>query len=206
MSRGELYNDDPVLQDARLCGTTASLCGIEAALWDKDKKALDLAIDADIMLHAFMFTQSGIPVIYSGDEVGQLNDYMYHADINKKFDSRYLHRGKFDWKLADERKKPNSYQGKIFRALRKLETVRAENDVFVSQANFYPIVTGSNNVLGIFREYEGERLVALFNFSEHPQKVPFDIEQDYTDLFTGEKRAEKDIELKPYGFLWALVK
>ena len=206
VSRGELYNDDPVLQDARLCGTTASLCGIEAALWDKDKKALDLAIDADIMLHAFMFTQSGIPVIYSGDEVGQLNDYMYHADINKKFDSRYLHRGKFDWKLADERKKPNSYQGKIFRALRKLETVRAENDVFVSQANFYPIVTGSNNVLGIFREYEGERLVALFNFSEHPQKVPFDIEQDYTDLFTGEKRAEKDIELKPYGFLWALVK
>ena len=172
----------------------------------KDKKALDLAIDADIMLHAFMFTQSGIPVIYSGDEVGQLNDYMYHADINKKFDSRYLHRGKFDWKLADERKKPNSYQGKIFRALRKLETVRAENDVFVSQANFYPIVTGSNNVLGIFREYEGERLVALFNFSEHPQKVPFDIELDYTDLFTGEKRAEKDIELKPYGFLWALVK
>ena len=206
VSRGELYNDDPVLQDARLCGTTASLCGIEAALWDKDKKALDLAIDADIMLHAFMFTQSGIPVIYSGDEVGQLNDYMYHADINKKFDSRYLHRGKFDWKLADERKKPNSYQGKIFRALRKLETVRAENDVFVSQANFYPIVTGSNNVLGIFREYEGERLVALFNFSEHPQKVPFDIELDYTDLFTGEKRAEKDIELKPYGFLWALVK
>ena len=61
-------------------------------------------------------------------------------------------------------------------------------------------------MLGIFREYEGERLVALFNFSEHPQKVPFDIELDYTDLFTGEKRAEKDIELKPYGFLWALVK
>ena len=52
------------------------------------------------MLHAYMFTQSGIPVIYSGDEVGQLNNYMYHADINKKFDSRYLHRGKFDWKLA----------------------------------------------------------------------------------------------------------
>ena len=27
--RGELYNDDPRLGDARLCGTTASLCGIE---------------------------------------------------------------------------------------------------------------------------------------------------------------------------------
>lgn len=31
-SRGELYNDDPVTQDARFCGTTASMCGIEAAL------------------------------------------------------------------------------------------------------------------------------------------------------------------------------
>ena len=28
-SRGELYNDDPVTQDARFCGTTASMCGIE---------------------------------------------------------------------------------------------------------------------------------------------------------------------------------
>ena len=26
-SRGELYNDDPVTQDARFCGTTASMCG-----------------------------------------------------------------------------------------------------------------------------------------------------------------------------------
>ncbi|WP_407717398.1 alpha-amylase family glycosyl hydrolase, partial [Hornefia butyriciproducens] len=30
-SRGELYNDDQLRGDARLCGTTASLCGIEAA-------------------------------------------------------------------------------------------------------------------------------------------------------------------------------
>ena len=28
-ARGELYNDDPRLGDARLCGTKASLCGIE---------------------------------------------------------------------------------------------------------------------------------------------------------------------------------
>ena len=30
-SRGELYNDDPVTRDARFCGTTASMCGIESA-------------------------------------------------------------------------------------------------------------------------------------------------------------------------------
>ena len=206
VSRGELYNDDPVLQDARLCGTTASLCGIEAALWDKDEKALDLAIDADIMLHAFMFTQSGIPVIYSGDEVGQLNDYMYHADINKKFDSRYIHRGKFDWKLAQERKKADSYQGRIFSALRKLEMLRAENAVFGSRADFYPVDTGSQSVLGICREYKGDRLLALFNFCEREQTVFFDTETAYTDLYTGEESESVQAVLKPYGFIWALIK
>ena len=206
VSRGELYNDDPILQDARLCGTTASLCGIEAALWDKDEKALDLALEADIMLHAFMFTQSGIPVIYSGDEVGQLNDYMYHADINKKFDSRYLHRGKFDWKLADERKKPDSYQGRLFNALRKLEKIRSENDVFVSQANFYPIVTGTRNVLGLCREYNGKKLIALFNFCEDERTVSLEQKRSFTDLFTGDRFVRKNIPLAPYAFLWALTK
>ena len=205
-SRGELYNDDPVLQDARLCGTTASLCGIEAALWDKDETALQLAVDADIMLHAYMFTQSGIPVIYSGDEVGQLNDYMYHADINKKFDSRYLHRGKFDWKLAEQRKDADSYQGKIFNALRTLEKLRAANDVFKASADFYPIETGTRNVLGLYRAYGDQELMALFNFCEQPRMVSFEFRHAYIDLLTGKKHTRKTIELKPYGFIWALLK
>ena len=33
-SRGALYNADPVTGDARFCGTTASMCGIEAAGFD----------------------------------------------------------------------------------------------------------------------------------------------------------------------------
>ncbi len=203
-SRGELYNDDPVLQDARLCGTTASLCGIEAALWDNDDKALKFAVNADIMLHAYMFTQSGIPVIYSGDEVGQLNDYMYHADIHKKFDSRYLHRGKFDWKLAEQRKDTLTYQGKIFKALRKLETIRANNDVFKASAEFRPAATGSKNVLGIYRKYGDQELLALFNFCEEYRRI--DVYRNYTDLITGEYKTNKAIELEPYGFIWALLK
>jgi amylosucrase len=96
-ARGELYNDDPRLGDARLCGTTASLSGIEAAEYEKDKNKLSKYIGLDLMLHAFLLTQSGIPVLYSGDEIGQLNDYSYHNDPHKKDDSRYLHRGSVDW-------------------------------------------------------------------------------------------------------------
>ena len=203
VSRGELYNDDPVLKDARLCGTTASLCGIEAAIWYDDADALSLAIDADIMLHAYMFTQSGIPVIYSGDEIGQLNNYMYHADINKKFDSRYLHRGKFDWKSAEKRSDESSYHGRIFKALRRLETVRAENDVFRADAEFCSVETGSENVLGIYRKYGSQELYAFFNFCNEQRSVK--AVGKYTDLITKEANNKKTIKLEPYGFVWALI-
>ena len=49
-SRGELYNDDESLGDARLCGTTASLCGIEEALEKGDTHLLDTAVKCGLEL------------------------------------------------------------------------------------------------------------------------------------------------------------
>ena len=48
--RGELYNADPASGDARQCGTTASLCGIEKAAYEKDEEALKKAIRFDLTL------------------------------------------------------------------------------------------------------------------------------------------------------------
>lgn len=36
--RGELYNSEPVSGDARLCGTTASLCRIEKVAYERDEQ------------------------------------------------------------------------------------------------------------------------------------------------------------------------
>lgn len=56
------------------------------------------------MLHAYMLTQSGIPMLYSSDEIGRLNDYSYKEDPDKAADSRYIHRGAFQWELAGKKK------------------------------------------------------------------------------------------------------
>jgi Glycosidases len=195
-SRGELYNDDPTLGDARLCGTTASLCGMELDP--------ELGFRADRMLHAWMLTQSGIPVLYSGDEVAQCNDYSYHDDPDKREDSRYLHRGAFNWTLAENRRRPDTMQGRIFSALRELETIRAVHPVFSADALFYGIDTGSIHVLGVCRERLGDRLIALFNFSENPQTLHLEDPAPMTDLITGKPVELSALELEPYGFVWAL--
>ena len=197
-SRGELYNDDPRLGDARLCGTTASLCGMESA---KTEEEVELALACDLMLHAWMLTQSGIPVLYSGDEVGQLNDNSYHDDPDKAADSRYLHRGNFDWEKAELRKDTATYQGKLFAALRKLETIRGSEPVFRSDAKMTAFDTGSVNVLGIRRDLGDEHFIGLFNFS--PKNVPLLMRgENGVDLLRPEITVNTQIELPPYGFIW----
>lgn len=204
-ARGELYNNDPRLGDARLCGTTASLCGIEAALEEKDTDKIEKSIDCDIMLHAYMLTQSGNPVLYSGDEIGQLNDYSYHDNPEKSVDSRYLHRGKFNWKLAENCDDSHTVQGRIFQSILKLEKCRAQNEVFRAEADFQTVDTGSDSVLGICREYENKKLLAYFNFSDKVQSVFLDGVKSGRDLFTDDEVCSISIELKPYGFSWLLL-
>ena len=110
ISRGELYNDDPVTQDARFCGTTASMCGIEKAGFEQNKEAMETAVREDLMLHAYMLTQSGIPMLYSGDELGQVNDYSYKEDPAKCADSRYIHRGSCSGSLQRIRMIPQLFR------------------------------------------------------------------------------------------------
>jgi amylosucrase len=140
------------MQDARLCGTTASLCGIESALYEQNEDALARGIAADVMLHALMLTLRGIPVFYSGDEIGMLNDYDYHNDPGRQADSRNIHRGRMDWDLAEERHDPETPTGRIFGEISKLIMIRKNNDIFHSDAHVYPVFTGDNRVLGVERE------------------------------------------------------
>ena len=204
-ARGELYNDDPRLGDARLCGTTASLCGIEAALYEKDDAKLEKALRLDIMLHAFLFTQSGIPVLYSGDEIAQENDYTYHDDPLKREDSRYLHRGSMDWKKARKRTGKTSVQGRLFRALKAFEKLRMEHPVFRDEADVWTVETWNDHVLGIGRYYQGEKLIALFNFSDTDETAWVNEPEDYMDLITGQDRPAKGVGIPARGFAWLLT-
>ena len=204
-SRGELYNDDPRLGDARLCGTTASLVGIETATEPYGSgESLEQAIQCDLMLHAWMLTQSGIPVLYSGDEVAQLNDNGYHNDPLKWEDSRYIHRGKFDWALAERRNEPGTVQYRIFHGLRELEKIRADHEVFRADADVWTWGTDSDAVFGLERRYGDERLVALFNFSEHPQQLHLG-RREGVDLRTGESVWMDNLAMPGYGFYWLIL-
>ena len=202
-ARGELYNDDPRLGDARLCGTTASLCGLEAARYEGDGYKIDWALRYDTMLHAYMFTLSGVPVLYSGDEIAQQNDYSYHDDPLKREDSRYLHRGAMDWEAAARRGDPESVEGRLFGAIRRMEALRAEHRVFDGSADVWIRDPGTDAVLAVGRYAAGEKLLAFFNFSSARVTVPVGEKERYTDLWTGAP-CSLSVTLEPGGFAWLI--
>ncbi|OUO31282.1 amylosucrase [Lachnoclostridium sp. An298] len=202
VSRGELYNEDLVTGDARFCATTASMCGVESAGFEQDEQKMDQAITKDVMLHAYMFTQSGIPMLYSGDEVGQVNDYTYKDDPEKAPDSRYIHRGKFNWDLVDNIANKESVQGKIFQSLDKLEAIRRNEAVFNTDAEVYTKDYSDQSVLWIIRRAEGEELHAVFNFSDYPKTIWMPETAEYTDLLTDKKAEVTTVDLPGWGFFW----
>ena len=205
VARGELYNDDPRLGDARLCGTTASLCGVEAAEYEGDPFKLERAIACAATLHAWMLSQSGIPVIYSGDEVGQCNDWLYKEDPDKREDSRYIHRGRFRWDEAEKRKDPDTRQGKLFRLLRRMEDIRAGEPCFDASADVWTEDSGSRHVLALCRRLGDRELVCLFNFSGEFVTAGVKREGCYTELmYGGRYDGIEGVQLWPNGFAWLL--
>ena len=164
------------------------------------------------MLHAYLLSQSGIPVLYSGDEIGQLNDYAYKEDPYKQADSRYLHRGSFPWESVKE-KVPQ----RIFKGLRRLEKIRAAYEIFGMEAEPRTFEAGNPHVLGISRELGKKKFVAYYNFSEEPVKVEGRIpeccgmemlddapenQKGFIDLVTGKEISGDIGEVEGYGYLW----
>ena len=203
-AKGELYNDDPTSGDARLCGTTASLCGLERALEEGNEEAAARSVRLIEMLHGYMLVQSGIPVIYSGDEIGQLNDNGYHNDPKKAEDSRYLHRGSFSWEKAELRKTEGSYQKEIFDCIRRMEDLRAVHPVFLNQAAVWTADTYDAAILCVNRAYGEEKLTALFNFAGEERTAWINEEGMYVDLLSGEQMEGREVKLPAYGMRWLL--
>lgn len=202
VSRGELYNDDPVTQDARFCGTTASMCGIESAGFEQDEEKMEAAIRLDIMLHAYMLMQSGIPMLYSGDEIGQVNDYTYKEDPDKYADSRYIHRGAFRWDLAKKRKNKGTVEGQLFQSLGYLEKLRKQEKVFDADAKVYTYETWQQGIICVVREKAGTKMIGVFNFAKEPRTVSVYPEESGKDMISGSAVEMDQILVGGHDFRW----
>lgn len=206
-ARGELFNFDPCSKTGSVCATTASLCGLEKALYERDDTQTDLAVERILMLYGFINSVSGIPVICSGDEIGQLNDYTYKEDQNRYSDVRNIYKARFNWNDADKRSNSETISGRIFNGIKKLEDLRIKYEIFSGDADFEILDCDDIAVLIFERKLNNEYLLSLSNFSEWNKSVSVENKGEYVDLITGKSyKSSEQINLKPYEFLWLYKK
>jgi amylosucrase len=185
--------------DCRISGTTASLAG----LGSNEK----FAIDRILCLYNVVMTTGGIPLIYLGDEVGVLNDFSYLKDKSKSGDSRWVHRVKRDQTLYDEASNVNkSTAAKLFKGLKRLITLRKKTKSLAG-GKLKTINVNNPSVLTYSREFEGNSIVVLSNFSEKRQLINMEntplVSQVMMNLVTNKLVLKnKTLWLEPYQYLW----
>ncbi|RVX74320.1 hypothetical protein B0A52_01445 [Exophiala mesophila] len=198
-ARGVPFQDNPRTGDCRISGTTASLAGLESMQ--------DHSIDRVLLAYSIAMSTGGIPLIYLGDEVGQLNDYSYLNDPAKMDDSRWVNRPWYPASRYAERHDTSTVAGQIYAGIKHLIKLRKSTEELAGgrAVGFY---TGNPTILGYQRPGVHSNVLCLCNFSDNSQWIGRDrfmgMPAEAKDLVSGFMINLRDagIQLRPHQFLW----
>jgi glycosidase len=208
-ARGLPFQENPKTGDCRISGTCASLAGLEKALTEETEVEVELALRRILLIHGVILLIGGIPLLYLGDEIGQINDYSFYDDPAKADDSRWVHRPFMKWDTVDRRLDATTIEGRLYQRLRKLIDLRQQCRA-LTDGDMEVIDTGSEHVFGFVRSHGGTRVAVLANFTEQPQIIEayrarqHGFTQDCIDLVTGTTVVpEHTLTLEPFQ-VWCL--
>ena len=210
-ARGALFSVNPKTQDARISGSLASLCGLEAAIAGEDALSVDTSLSRIVMMQAHSLFLGGIPMLFYGDEVASLNDYSYQEDPGKHYDNRWMHRPRMVWTSLAERHRRGTVLHRVFTDLQRLIRIRREQDLTGDYGNIGWMHPHNIHVAGYIRSLDARKLYCVFNFGKEPAWLTWyafkqhgALPEILCDLWTGNyHRVGPDHEhfiLPAYGF------
>lgn len=206
-AEGELFQEDPITGDARVVGTTASLCGLGRAIAMGDDEERELSVRRILLMHGVTFTIGGIPLIYLGEEIGSLNDSGYRDEFEKADDSRWFHRSKFDWEKAALRTDADSVEYQIYQGFLKLIQLRL-NNAALARGETQIVDPENDHVFAYFRTSPEQNILCLANVSDRPQvvKAPrlrqLGMRKVLVDIIAGQTVvAARQLEMEPLQFM-----
>ena len=195
---------EPHTGNARISGSMASLCGLEKALKKKNENEIQFALKRINLQHSVILSLGGLPMIYSGDEIGLPNNYDYLKDESKKLDNRWLHRSKMDWSLTKNIAESSSAQALVYMQLKKLITIRKKTKAF-ADTNDLVYIDCTNSHLLVYKKtsLDGEVIYVIVNFSEHDTFFEWDIFEYLKENKMYNLLTDKYMNLKNRNFIGA---
>ena len=197
-ARGIPFQDNPATGDCRISGTTASLAGLEAG----DASA----INRILLAHSIVLSTGGIPLLYLGDEVGQLNDPHWADEPGHADDSRWAHRPRYPARRYDERIDPATDAGRIYAGLQHLFAVRRRTAEFAGNT-LIGFDAKNPHVLGYQRPGALGPIICLVNMADDAQTITAQtlsgLPDSAVDLLTDARHnLRADLTLPAHGVVW----
>ena len=201
-ARGVPFQENLKTGDARVAGTTASLCGLE--------QHSPGAIARIHLAHSIILSTGGVPLIYLGDEVGQLNDYSYIDDPDHATDSRWVNRPLYPAADYADRADSSTDAGLVYQGLKRLIEVRRSTPELAG-GTLLGFGTNNPHVLGYQRPGASSAVLVLSNFADTPQTVSATtlsgFASDAIELTRGQKvTLAGGLSLRPHEFAWLRVR
>ncbi len=211
-ARGLVFQHNPATGDKRISGTAAALTGLSDAELRGDEGGVGLGLARLFLAHAVVAGWGGIPVVWSGDELGMPNDPDWAREPGHEDDNRWAHRERIDWALAAHRDDPGTTAGRVFAGLRHLAAVRAGLPQLHASAQTRVVLETGDGVLVVVRSHPSGAMVCVYNVTSSWQTVemrhvsdagivhPFDALGGHP-VFGG---ADGRASLSPYAAWWVV--
>jgi amylosucrase len=214
-ARGQPFGQNSKTGDARISGALASLAGLDYAIHSDDEVAINRSVDVILLLHSMIMSFGGIPLLYYGDEIGNLNDCTFLQDENKAHDNRWMHRPKINWEKAERRKQHGTVEQRIFSGLQKMIAVRKSTPAFADYNNRELLDTDNPHLFVFMRNnpfMHGNNVLVVGNFDSSPQSLTLSNLSNrgrfefghVQDLYSGESPTlfKDQLVIPPYRFYW----
>ncbi|WP_442279578.1 alpha-amylase family protein [Terrabacter sp. 2YAF2] len=170
-AHGLVFQHNLATGDKRISGTAAALTGLSDAEQRGDEDGVGAGLARLFLAHAVVAGWGGIPVVWSGDELGLPNDPNWARESGHEDDNRWAHRERIDWILAAHRDDPSTTAGKVFAGLRHLATVRAGLPQLHASAQTRVVLETSDGVLVVVRSHPSGAMVCVYNVTSSWQTV-----------------------------------
>ena len=204
-ARGAPFQVNEATGDRRTSGSLASLAGLEAA---RTPEEAELAVQRILMGHALIAAWGGIPLIYMGDELAQLNDHGYLDTPAHAHDSRWLHRPLMDWQAAAQRHSTDTPAARVFRGLRHILARRRATTALHGAAPTMVVDTANPALFAVARRPPFGPVLCIYNFTETWAHIPAEtVTREGVGLHDALSEApviphHGNIALPPYARVW----
>lgn len=169
---GLVFQHNPATGDKRISGTAAALTGLTTA---PTAEAVDQALARLFLAHAIIAGWGGIPVIWSGDELGQPNNPDWRREPGHEDDNRWAHRPRLDWRLAERRLDLSGTVGKVFQGIAHLARTRASLPQLHASAVTRVAPDTDDGVLVVERLHPSGPMVGVYNVTDTWRPVSLEV-------------------------------